>query len=648
MVENTDPTESEAALQRRYRKLIENISDTVTVVDAEGVSIWTSAAARGDLGYEAEFWGQADLFGLAHPDDRAAIEQGLVDILRATGVVVDGEARLRRPDGTYRHVAYRAVNRLDDPDISGIVITARPIDAEILVRQERIERQAELEAALTHRAQFIADVSHEMRSPLHAIVGLTEIIVSSDELAPALRRQLQSIEREARALRLMLDELLDFSKISANRIELRSEPFSPGAVMDAVGASHGSTARERGLDFRVAIDPSLPLVLLGDEHRLRQVMVNLVSNAIKYTDTGSIELSARYDRDGRLELAVADTGPGIPEAAWPTLFEPYLQARARDSTKGTGLGLVITKRLVELMDGELHFDTSPAGTVFRVRVALGEGRRRSDRLAVRGIPEAQAARGLEVLVVDDSEVNLMLASSQLERLGHNPTTVESSEACLELLSRAAFDIILMDWHMPEIDGLEATKRIRATEGSERRTPVIATTASVMAGDRETCLAAGMDDYLPKPVSLQDLARMIERWAPTDRRAISPEANKTSGVEALLNELGDEEIVKAVLATFLGELPGWRDDLTKGVETDDLPRARRAAHTLKSTALMLGATELSAQCASFESATQPDAAQSQPKLTALLGDLITELDRANERFHTMHREFGNEQTAPEPS
>jgi len=372
-------------------------------------------------------------------------------------------------------------------------------------------------------------------------------------------------------------------------------------------------------------------------------MVNLVSNAIKYTETGGIELSARYSDDDRLELAVADTGPGIPESSWPTLFEPYRQAREQDFSKGTGLGLVISKRLVELMEGELDFETSTEGTVFRVSVALPEGRRHTDRLAIEGVAEPDAPRGLEVLVVDDSEVNLMLARSQLERLGHRPTTVDSGEACLELLSRAGFDIILMDWHMPHLDGLETTARIRASEQPDRRTPIVATTASVMAGDRARCIDAGMDDYLPKPVSLADLAQMIERWAPTERRAVTPETSETSGVDALIAELGDIEMVKAVLATFLGELPSWRDDLDQGVHTDDLPRAHRAAHTLKSTALMLGATDLSVHCASFESATR-----SQATLAALLPDLLHELDQASERFHAMHHEFEKGQTEAELS
>ncbi len=498
----------------------------------------------------------------------------------------------------------------------------------------------EPEQALAQQAQFIADLSHEMRGPLHAILGLTEVILNNDSLDGEVQRQLRSVDREAQALRLMLDELLDYSKISANHLELASEPFSPGSVLDAVGAAHGEAAREKFLAFRVSIDPSVPLVLIGDEFRLRQILVNLVSNAVKYTNQGSVELAARY-RDGELRVSVSDTGPGIPEAAWPTLFEPYRQARQSDASKGTGLGLVITKRLVELMTGQLRFDTGAAGTRFEADIPLPEGRRRSDRQSVLGIPEASAARGLEVLVVDDTEVNRMLATSQLERLGHHPTAVDSGAAALELLTRAAFDLILMDWHMPHMDGLEATQRIRRAAEPNQRVPIIATTASAMAGDRDTCLEAGMDDYLAKPVSLSDLARMIERWAPTDPRTIPAESSNTDGIDALLDELGDVDIVKAVLGTFLAELPRWREDLEIGVSTGDFSRARRAAHSLKSTALMLGAAELSSHCATFESAPQ-----TLDSLTQLLPDLVDQIDLATERFHTMQQELSPNHTEAE--
>lgn len=620
------------AEERRYRKLIENIRDSVTVVDGTGAPIWTSAASRGDLGYDTAFWTDANLFDLVHDDDKAEIDQALVRLIDDPTTVLDGEVRLREPDDSYRHVGYRAVNKLSDEDIAGIVITARPIDHEVRLRRERESRQSELEQALAERARFIADLSHEMRSPLHAIVGLAELIQSSDGLEGSLERHVRSISRESQALRVMLDELLDFSKISANRLELLSEPFSPGVVVDAVAESQNQVARSKNLSFSVAISASVPLVVLGDEHRLRQVLVNLVSNAIKYTDTGTVGLAVQTLDANTVEFAVTDTGPGIPEDAWSSLFEPYRQAREQDTTKGTGLGLVITKRLVELMGGSLTFETSPEGTTFTATIPFAEARRRTDKALA--VPNNVSNVPLDVLVVDDSDVNLMLAENQLERLGHVPTTVDGGMAAIELLATRNFDLVLMDWHMPHIDGLETTRRIRSSEAEGQHIPIIATTASVMAGDRETCINAGMDDYLPKPVSLSDLSRMIDRWAPKASSQDHEFDNGSQGIDRLIDELGDPEIVRSVIEAFVAEVPGWRESLTTGTASGDFVRARRAAHTLKSTAQLLGATDLAALGADFDST--DDSSELPGKLPALLA----ELEMATEQLRTVQSELSS--------
>lgn len=618
------------AQERRYRKLIENIRDSVTVVDASGAPIWTSAGSRGDLGYDSAFWTDANLFDLVHDDDRAEIDQALIRLINDPTTVLDGEVRLREPDDSYRHVGFRAVNKLSDADIAGIVITARPIDHEVRLRHERESRQSELEQALAERARFIADLSHEMRSPLHAIMGLAELIESSDHLEPSLERHVRSISRESQALRVMLDELLDFSKISANRLDLLSEPISPGAIVDAVAESQNQVASAKNLSFSVGIGASVPLVVLGDEHRVRQVLVNLVSNAIKYTDTGTVGLTVQAIDATTVEFAVTDTGPGIPEDAWPTLFEPYRQAREQDTTKGTGLGLVITKRLVELMGGSLTFETSPDGTTFTATIPFAEARRRTDRALT--APDNQNHTPLEVLVVDDSEVNLMLAENQLERLGHQPTTVEGGLAAIELLARRTFDLVLMDWHMPHIDGLETTRRIRSSEPEGQRIPIIATTASVMAGDRETCMNAGMDDYLPKPVSLSDLSTMISRWTPETLSEDHHLDNEAQGIDRLVEELGDPEIVRSVIEAFVAEVPGWRESLTTGTASGDFVGARRAAHTLKSTAQLLGASRLATLGSDF------DSTEDSSELSAKLPALLAELETATEQLQTLQSEL----------
>jgi len=467
--------------------------------------------------------------------------------------------------------------------------------------------EQELEDALANRARFIARLSHEMRSPLHAIQGLSEVLLSSPTVAPEDRRHIESIGREALVLRHMIDDLLDMSKIGAGHMELQIAPFMPAAVCDSIGLTHRSQAELKGLDLRIEISPDVPRVVLGDEYRLRQVLVNLISNAIKYTDSGSVRLSLERGSADVLRFDVSDTGRGIPPEKAQSLFEPYRQLQSTDSTMGTGIGLTITKMLTELMKGTIAFESSTAGTTFTCEIPLPEGRRSSDREAVeQRLPTAAAARS--VLVVDDSEVNRTLARAQIARLGHECTLATSGAEAIELLNPSdggshGYDLVLMDWHMPELDGLEATQRIRSLGSSIDQPTIVAMTASVMTGDREQCLAAGMNDYLAKPVSIGDLGSMIDRWtaSPEDEVATSA-VNSTiddDALEVLITDLGDRSIAHSIVITFLSELGKWRTELTTSVGDGDLETARRAAHTVKSTAAMLGATSLSGACKTFE-------------------------------------------------
>lgn len=446
---------------------------------------------------------------------------------------------------------------------------------------------------------FLAAMSHELRSPLHAILGLAELLELDPDVHPAAMKHVRSIRRETAALAHVIDDLLDFSKVSVGELELLDEPFSPAQVLDGAVGGLQSKAIERGLDLHVEVDAATPRALRGDAHRLRQVLVNLTSNAVKYTERGSVRVTLEPVGDG-LRYRVIDTGPGIPERAQDSLFDPYKQARREDTIKGTGLGLAISHRLVALMGGELRFDTSPSGTTFWFDLPIVT----ADPALIRAsdAEEASTGRAGTVLVVDDSPVNRMLSEAQLGRLGYDVVLADSGFAALDHLTHNAVDVVLMDWHMPEMDGLETTRRIRESE--QERTPIIAVTASAMSGDRERCLEAGMDDYLAKPIAIDALATMLEAWVAVDGRdattSIEPEPGPDDGaIDALIDDLGDAGIVASVLGTFLAELPGWIADIEDAVAESDLDTVRRTAHTIKSTAAMFGRHQLALACADLE-------------------------------------------------
>ncbi len=483
----------------------------------------------------------------------------------------------------------------------------RPDTPDAPQRTGRSDQEHERRSQAIDQFQMIARFSHEIRSPVHTILGIAESLADSPDLSAETRDHIGSILSETNALQSMIDDVLDVSKLTAGQMELASDVFSPATVVDDVGRSFGLECAKKGLEFAIRVDAGIPSRVKGDQTRVRQVLVNLVANAVQNTDTGFVRLEAVQNDDGSVRFCVSDSGPGIPSDVRSTIFEPFTRT-ADQSVSGCGLGLAITKRLVELMDGSLGFETGENGTSFWCDLAFGHARRATDLQPDPAPTVVPAVSGCHVLVVDDSEVNRLLAASQLERLGYSFTTVQSGEEALEKLETGSFDAVLMDWHMPGLDGLEATRQWRARETREPPLPIISMTASAMAGDRERCLDAGASDYLSKPVSISDLGSMLSRWT-------GPRSSGTSGatelmydatqIDALIRDLGDVTVVCSILEAFLDMVPQYRASTTSGLERNDRVSIKRAAHTLKSTAAMLGADDLADACLQLEQIADDD-------------------------------------------
>ncbi len=668
-IEAADRKKAEQALRTSEGRL-------TTTVQSTNIGIWDWDLATNEVYLSTEWKRQLghEDYELAnsfeewksrlHPDDRDQTWSTIENHLLAQTAQFELEHRLRHKDGSYRWILTRGTSIKNADELSARMVGIN-IDVTDRKLVEEVLRQAKdaAEAANLAKSQFLANMSHEIRTPMNGVLGLTELLLRYP-LNKKERHLTQSIHQSGSVLLSIINDILDFSKIEAGKLRLEAISFEARRTIEEAVAVSAPIAEQKGLRLSCHIDPEIPSFLIGDPTRLRQIVVNLVSNAVKFTEQGTIAVSAELneicnERYG-LSISVTDTGIGISPNAQAHIFDAFSQADGSTTRRygGTGLGLAIVKQLVTLMGGTIELQSRLGqGTCFQFRIYCT----RSDLQVQKPVEmfTASAERGemandqlsvnvgkVRILLVEDNPVNREVACGMLDMLNCQTDTTENGREAIAAIAKTEYALIFMDCQMPEMDGLTATKLIRAREAeragpggssgssSKRRIPIIALTAHAMQGDREQCLAVGMDDYLTKPFTLALLEQALSRWVPLWSRAgsgdhvprsgsieqkvvgkLQQEPHPVSDVvgqpsRAVLDQTalagiralqrsGQPDIVVRVVSSYLETSPDILDRIYSAVQSQNPTELRAAAHRLKSSSAQLGALAVSADCRELE-------------------------------------------------
>lgn len=594
--------------------------DLLCIADTDGNFIKVNKAWQDILGYNTQELEKRKFLEFIHPDD---LDETLAVMgkLANQEMVINFVNRYRCADGSYRFIEWRS-----RPKGNLIYAAARDITDKKLAEVELIKSKEQAESANVMKSQFLANMSHEIRTPMNGILGFLELL-SRTELSTRQEEFVRDAKSASDMLLIIINDILDFSKIEAGKLAVEKIGFQLRPIVEDTVTMFLPKAMEKQLALNVTIEPGVPNVVRGDPGRLKQIMGNLISNAIKFTEKGTVTLTvgcASVENDHTwIDFAVADTGIGMSESVMQTLFTPFTQGESSTTRRfgGTGLGLAISKELVHLMGGTISVESKPGqGSVFRFSVRLeilkqaaGAGPDHWIQAAKAGPSGREVPAGTrpKFLLVDDSEMNRKILMAILKSHGFSCDVAVDGREAIRAVTENDYDIVFMDCQMPEMDGYESTARIRELETDGKHTTIIAMTAYAMEGDRERCLAVGMDDYLSKPINYDHMFRLIDAYTGSGEALREESGLKVNPQEALspwlaaylagfVQESGlTEEEAMPIYQAFHQNVPEIMAEIETAMGSTNFEKLAAAAHTLKGSAGNLQVTAVYQTAAGLE-------------------------------------------------
>jgi PAS domain S-box-containing protein len=581
------------ASEERFRFVTNSLGEAVISADSCGKIIFWNRAASNVFGHAEEEALGNDLTMLMPERCRERHTRGIERVQtthekRVIGRTIELEGLHKDGHEFPIELSISTWRTAEGAFYTGIV---RDVSARRKAEAELRAAKESAEQANKAKSDFLANMSHEIRTPMNGIIGMTELALET-ELSPMQRGYLDAVKFSADSLLALINQILDFSKIEAGKLALEAVSFDLRHKLGKMLPALRLRAQRKGIALLDEIDPTIPAFLVGDPLRLNQVVMNFVDNAIKFTEKGHValrvKLEAMTETQIRLAFCVADTGIGIAKEKQRVIFEAFEQADASTTRSygGTGLGLAISSALVRQMGGEVTVESEPGkGSTFRFTASF---RRALPQAAATksAMPQDGVERPLRILVAEDNAINQAVTAGILRKRQHHVVTANNGTEAIERFQREQFDLILMDVQMPECDGFAATARIRALETPTGwRTPIVAMTAHAMTGDRERCLAGGMDDYVAKPIRKDDLLAVLEKFGDAGK---SPHEKAADELVARFD--GDVHLLQKLRRTFARQSEDMIERMRQAIATQDATTLEQTAHTFIGSLGVFGADE----------------------------------------------------------